>query len=64
MVEIDEVEEEENEKLENKIEKEDAKDSYSGLKWTVSNTFNFSWIWSIDSHKVRIKMDKNSNYCC
>ena len=32
MVEIDEVEDEENEKLENKIEKEDAKDSYSGLK--------------------------------
>ena len=41
MVEIDEVADEENEKLENKIEKEDAEDSYSGLKWTVSKTFIF-----------------------
>ena len=41
MVEIDEVTEEENEKLENKIEKQDAEDSYSGLKWTVSKAFNY-----------------------
>ena len=41
MVEIDEVEDEENEKLENKIEKEDVKDSYSGLKWTVSKILIF-----------------------